>query len=284
MSRALPAFLLLVALASIQVWALNQAAAGRKNLPVSDGDAYVLPAPLLKVAALEYKGVVADALLLKSLVFIGRTMERGGRTSELPQGEWNYLFEQLRAASALDPYFRDPYYIGSGALSTQPSRIGELNRYLEDGVRYRSWDWFLPFLVGWHKFYYLQDNQGAAESLMEAYKRDTRNTLLATLAARLAYAGNNTETAILFLQEILAKTEDPDHRKTYETRLQALIGISVLEKASAMYQQRHRILPATPADLVKAGILKKLPQDPYGGEFYFRADGSVATTSNLIEK
>lgn len=282
MTRCLRFIVFFVCIGVLHCVALNRAAAARKTLPVNQASAYVIPAPFLKVVTLEFKGVVSDILLLKSLVFFGSTMERGESTFTLKDWEWDWLFKLLKTSSSLDPYFLDPYYFGGNILTNKPTLVEELNLYLEEGANYRTWDWFLPFLIGWHRFYYFHDNEGAARYLQEAYKRNQDSSLLATLAARLSYQAKRTENAIIFLEEILSKTDDPEVRKIYELRLQALIAIDILEKATSKYYQTFGVYPERTQDLLKANILKRLPSDPYGGEFIIQKGGSVITTSNLI--
>ena len=116
---------------------------------------------------------------------------------------------------------------------------------------------------------------------MIAAKRPGASPLLATLGARLAYKGQRTENAIVFLEEILKREQDEAVIKVYKTRLEALNGILLLERSVSVYKDRLGILPFSLDDLVIAKIISQLPIDPYGGEFYISLDGSIKTTSEL---
>jgi len=277
----LAACVILLALAAGLFCTLNFAASAHKNLPVDESGAYVLPAPLLKIASLEYSGLVSDLLFLRATVFYGGTMERVERP-RVKDWEWHWMINLLDAASELDPYFYDLYYFANANISPAPGMLPAVNSMLEKGSRYRDWDWILPFYLGFNYYYQLQDNDKAVNFLMEGAKRPGAPTLLSTLAARLAYRGKRTENAILFLQEILRKTDDEDTQKVYKDRLGALIGIYQLEKAVALYRERFGALPLSLNDLLSQGIIQALPVDPYGGRFYLETDGSVKTTSNLV--
>jgi tetratricopeptide (TPR) repeat protein len=117
---------------------------------------------------------------------------------------------------------------------------------------------------------------------MEGAKRPGGSSgILPTLAARLSYQGKRTENAIIFLQEIIKKTEDKNLRWVYERRLAALKEILLLEKAVAIYKERFKREPIQLAELAAKNIIKEIPKDPYGGEFYIDKDGSIKTTSEL---
>jgi len=60
-----------------------------------------------------------------------------------------------------------------------------------------------------------------------------------------------------------------------------LKGILLLERSVIVYKDRFGIAPFSLKDLITAGIIAKLPEDPYGGEFYIALDGSIKTTSDL---
>ena len=108
-------------------------------------------------------------------------------------------------------------------------------------------------------------------------------SMIPTLAARLAYQGNQTENAIRFLVEFLQTMENPAERSQYETRLQALKGIYILEQAVKSFQLKFNRPPWQLSELVVQGVLANFPEDPYGGNFHLAPDGTIKTTSELRE-
>ncbi|MBI5286952.1 MAG: hypothetical protein HY878_05100, partial [Deltaproteobacteria bacterium] len=225
-------------------------------------------------------GLASDYLFLQALVFMGSTLERQERP-RVKEWEWRWMYNVLNASTDLDPYFLDPYYFGQAHLTWEGNLVRETNTMLEKGSRYRNWDWMLLFYAGFNSFYFLHEDANASEYLMEASKRPDASPSIASLAARLAYKGKRTENAIIFLQEMIKRTEDEDIRKHYETRLEALKGILFLERAVAFYKDRFGRMPDNLRELVDKGIIRGLPGDPYGGEFYIDKDGSIKTTSEL---
>jgi hypothetical protein len=275
-------WVLLVALLAAHLGLQPGVNRARKSLPQATAASYLLPPPLARVLALEYDGLVADATMLKGMAFIGSTAERNERPRVRPE-EWRWLYELLRVTSTLDPYFQDPYYFANSFLPWDAKMASETNLLLDQGIRYRSWDYLPPYLAGFNSFYFLHDNARASEYLAEAMRRPGASPSLASLASRLAYQANRTESAISFLEEMLQETRDPPTRKEYETRILALRAVLSLENAVQEYRQKFGAPPTGLRQLLEERVIARLPRDPYGGEFYLDADGSIKTTSDLRE-
>ncbi len=269
---------MLVLAVVLHVLTLGKATDARKQLPQDEDTAFVLPSAVLKIASLEYQGLVSDILYLKCMVFMGGTLDR----KEMPrvkEWEWKWLVNTLDTATDIDPYFFDPYFFANAFLPWDGGKAEEANRLLEKGSRYRDWDWILPFFIGFNDFFFLHKDAEAAPYLMEASRRPGGDSILGSIAARLAFKENRTETAIFFLEETARRTDDESLKQRYEIRIQALRSIAVLEKGISLYEKKFGKLPPTIDELVNREILKQLPIDPYGGMYYIAQDGTVGSTS-----
>ena len=253
----------------------------RDVLRREEGIGFVIPSSVAKIAALEFKGIFSDIIFSKTMTYYGG---KAIRKEELTDAEWEWIYENMDVATDLDPYFLDPYYFGSVNMAWDGNKVKQANTLLEKAFKNRDWDWTIPFYLGFNYFYFLQDNDKAASYLMEAAKRPGSGAILPTFAARLAYKGKRTENSVIFLQEILSKTEDESLRYIYEERLRALKGVLFLEKAVSAYEQRFNRKPGKLTDLIAEGVISEIPRDPYGGEFYIDADGSIKTTSDMMHK
>jgi len=249
-------------------------------IPKNEDTAYVLPPAVLSITALEFHGIASDFLFLKSLVFIGSTMERTERP-RVKDWEWKWLYKVVDASSSLDPYFFDPYYFGNANFTWDAMMVEETNLLLERGVTYRTWDSMLPFFMGFNYFYFLQDNFNARKYLLEAAQRPDATQLYATLAANLSYEKKRTENAISFLEEMIKGTEDESLWKRYEARISFLRGVLEVENAAEQYKKRYGGKPENLYALVRAGMLREVPIDPSGGQLYLDFDGRVKSTSEL---
>lgn len=269
---------LLLLLGSLHVLALGRAGSERALLPRGDGMSVVLPSPLLKITALEFDSVLADYLFLETMAFYGGTQARTDRP-RVKEWEWQWLAQTTAAVTDLDPYFLDPYLFENATFTWEAGRVREANAILEKGSGYRTWDWMLPFFAGFNHFFFLQENERAAELLMEASRRPKADPILASIASKLAYKARRTETAIHFLEEILKRTEDFGTKQRFERRLEAFHNILALEKAVERYTERFRRSPKNINALIASGIVQELPSDPYGGRYYLDPSGNVRSTT-----
>ncbi len=263
----------------LHVLSLGKAADARKQLPQDEENAFVLPSAVLKIASLEYQGLASDILYLKCNVFMGGTLERK-EEPRIKEWEWKWLVNVLDTTTDLDPYFFDPYFFANAFLPWDGGKVEEANRLLEKGSRYRDWDWMMPFFIGFNDFFFLHKDAEAAPYLMEASRRPGGDLMLGSLAARLAFNENRTETAVYFLEETARRTDDESLKQRYEMRAQALRSIVVLEKGISVYKKKFGKLPMTIDELVNQKILKELPTDPYGGMYYVAQDGTIGSTSS----
>ena len=271
---------LLVVLATMHIFFLNRVTEGFKTLPTGEDSTFVLPTPVLKIVTLDFHGVTSDFLFLQALVFIGSTQERTERPRVKPW-EWRWVNAMFDAATDLDPYFFDPYYIANAQLTWEALMIGDTNRLLEKGTQYRDWDSMLPFYLGFNYFYFLQDNVNARQWLQEASKRPDAPPLYASLAAKLAYEKKHTETAISFLEEMSKRAEDRSLKKRYNDRLNFLRHVLKIENAVELYKKKFGRNPAEISALVHSGLLQEIPADPDGGQLYLDGNGKVKSTREL---
>jgi hypothetical protein len=259
--------------------AITKVSRERDTLRKEEGTGLLFPASISRIVALEYKGLLADVLFSRAQTFYGGKLSR---KEVLSEEEWSWIYKSVDIATDLDPYFLDPYYFGALTLAWDANNVKEANVLLTKALRYRTWDWTIPFYLGFNYFYFLQDNEKASDYLMEASRRPGASSLMVNLAAKLSYKVNRTENAIVFLDAILKRTDDERLRKEYETRLLALKRLLHLENGVASYQQKFGKKPHGLEDLIQRKIINEIPPDPYGGAFYLDAQGRVSSTSNFI--
>lgn len=273
----------LVLLVPAYLYLLTTVAQLHKQLPKSDDVSILLPAPLLKISSLDYDGLAADALFFKALVFYGSSFD-GNKRRELKEWEYDWLHKALSISTDLDPYFLDPYFLANATLAWEANRVQDANALLTKGSQFRTWDYWLPYLIGFNHYYFLDDNIKGAEFLMEASKKPGADPFFGFLATRFSYNSNRTENAITFIEGVLNTTKDETMRRDYKLRLEALKNIKYLEQGVSKYKAKLGKLPSNISQLFNEKIIDSIPTDPYGGSFYLRADGSVKTSSDLREK
>ncbi len=238
---------------------------------------YIIPSKFSRVLAFGHQGVLSDYLFLRTATFIGGRSSAGLSMSE---ADWEYVVRSLDVITDLDPYFTDPYFLAEGLLAWDASKPEEANRLLKKGINHRTWDWRLPFFVGFNYFYFLQDYASASEYIMAAAEMSGSPAYLKTLGARQAYYGGKSQTALLFLEQMLKDASDPMMQQRLQKRLLALQRAVVIEDALEQFKQKEGRVPEF-AELVERGYLEELPSDPYGGDWVLMPNGRVFSTSKF---
>jgi tetratricopeptide (TPR) repeat protein len=230
----------------------------------------------LKPALLGYHHLGADLLWLRLIQVIGK------RRNSADEYEW--MYHALDVITTLDPQYAYAYYGGGVIIGDLANRPDLSNRLLEKGFHANPDVWNIPFLLGYNYYFLLGDPAKGAEYIMKAASLPDGPSYLPGLATRMAAEAGSPDTALAFLEARLRETNDPEIRESFVNRMKEVIierDIRMLERAMEAYRMQHRTFPATLTDLVAAGTIPMLPQEPFGGDY--RVDpktGSVSSSTH----
>lgn len=232
---------------------------------------------VLKSIAVDQKELVAASLVLKVLMYYGDLVEKANNKVIIPP-DYISMSRLLHCAVKLDPYSIDAYYFAQSFLTWDVKQFKLANDLLDYGMKYRTWDWYLPFFAGFNSAYFMQDYSKAAEYFKQAGDLSGQD-LLKSLAGRYMQESGQTDLAIGYLSAMEKGENSPALKKNYQLRLTAFREARRIEVARDGYKEKLGIMPTKVEQLVSMGLLSSTPKDPYGGQFYLDADGKVATTS-----
>ena len=234
---------------------------------------------VLQMFSADQKQLVGASMIMKVLMYFGGLVEKDQAKLVIPP-DYQAMSRILHGAVKLDPYNMDAYYFAQAILVWDVGQYKIANDLLQYGMKYRTWDWYLPFFAGFNYAYFLRDYEHAAHFYMET-ARLSGEPLFANLAGRYMHEAGQTELAITYLSAMEKSAKNGAIKKTYFMRLQALQAVRSIESARDAYRQDSGRLPGSIEELMRAGYLKRLPADPYGGRFYIEPDGKVTTTSKF---
>ncbi len=217
--------------------------------------------------------------MTKVLFYFGSLVDVDDRQLKTAPEYFN-MYKTLEAAVQLDPYNMDAYYFAQASFTWDLGRVKEVNSLLKYGMKYRDWDYQLPFYAGFNAAYFLHDYAEGARLMKVAAER-SGSPLFTKLAARYFYQARETDLGVVFIQAVLEQTKDKKLRAVYQTRLGALQAVQVIEAAVKKYQQQFGHRPRSLDELVVYGLLVTLPKDPYGGKFSLSDDGAVTSSSHF---
>jgi tetratricopeptide (TPR) repeat protein len=228
----------------------------------------------LKVAALGYDQLVADLLWLKTIQVMG---EKG---REAQDAEW--LYQAFDAITTLDPKFDYVYQLGGIFLSVLSGRADLAVQLLSKGTQNNPGIWQLHFYLGFDQFYYFGRFKEAADAIARAAALPGRPDWVPMLATRLYAQAEEPEFAIEFLDRMYQVSKDEKVREELLARRKELVverDLNILNRTVREFQERSRRPPDDLRELVTAGLLHGLPEEPFGGRYYYdSSDGQVKSS------
>lgn len=234
---------------------------------------------ILKVAALGYREVVADILWLQVIQAMGE------KRVSLETGQW--IYRALDVVTTLDPKFVRAYEAGAHALCSIVMMPQESNWLLEKGIQHNPQEWRLPFLLGFNLYFEFGDNQKAAEAMARAARIPGAPEMIARLAAKLLVSAKSPQQAVELLAKIYEETSDENVKRLLEQRLREAIverDLAMFEEALGRFQIQHSQRPARLEQLVEEGLLRELPQEPFGGQYHYNAETGEVRSSEVKER
>lgn len=229
-----------------------------------------LPGKIIPLLAGEFKGLLADHILLEIGAFVGSN-------KKISADEEQKIYLGMEQAMILDPYFMQTYLFTQALLSWDCKMPEEAIRLLEISRKHLPWDWRPGYYIGFDYYYFLNDYAKASEIFLETAKIKNSPLLIALLGSRFALKSKKNETAILLLTDILKDPElSENNRESISKRITALKGVLLIESALRSYKKTFNTYPSSLNALVQKGFLKKLPPNSYYKTYLYRQeDGQV---------
>ena len=247
--------------------------------PFAEKIGYIPQAEFLRLVSADQKQLVGGSLVMKVLFYFGALVDKSLNKLAIPP-DYPAMSRAIHSAIKLDPYNMDAYYFAQAVLVWDVKQVRLANDLLEYGMRYRYWDFYLPFFAGFNNAYFLKDYAAAAKYYKKAADL-TGSELQVNLAGRYLQEAGQTSLAIAYLSTMLKNERNQAVRKTYQLRLDAFKSARKIELARDAFLSRRGRLPVSVEELLSEGYLAQLPVDPYGGTFYIDSKGQVQTTSKF---
>jgi len=251
-----------------------------KQKPVEEKLGYLPSINVFRYLSADHKELVAASLVMKVIMYNGGISEKQNNKVVVQPPDYARMSGILHGAVKLDPYNMDAYYFAQSFLTWEVKQYKVANDLLDYGIKYRTWDWMMPFFAGFNSAYFLKDYKKAAMYYKQAAEL-TGSELHFSLAGRYMQESGQTDLAIAYLAMLEKEERNQSVKKNYQTRLAAFREARRVELARDNYLSSGGTLPVKIDMLVQSGLLSPPPSDPYGGKFYLEADGKVSTTSKF---
>ena len=259
-------------LARARIVHIEDARRGRREL------LYLPNGKYLKAISLGHAPLMADALYLWAIQYY----------SDYDQADRYRFVEHVfgDVVAELDPRYTDPYWLGAIILTTEANDLEAGLRLLDEGFSKNPEEWILLYLAGWEC-----DRAGQYDRAAAYFDRAARAPgappALFRLRAGMTALGGNLREAIARWQDVMNDPRNDDAARAIATRqirsLTVRADLRDLESAIAAFRSANGRAPRRLEDLVRAGLLPRLPVDPDGRPYaYEPAQGSVSSTAARV--
>ncbi len=241
--------------------------------------AYFPSGRFVSESSIEFQSLAADFIWLRGIQYYGFHLMSDRRY------EWlGHVFDIL---TSLDPGFIGAYHFGAITLAWDAGKPHEAMDFLIKGMKANPMSWQIPFDAGFISYMLLHDYGRASTFFEVASKLPNAWFILARWAAIAKSKSGDYQTAREMWLDILKGTEN---RKLKElvvrqlTNLKLEETIALLQEAVRKFQEDKKRLPADTGEypfyneLLDAGYIDRIPEEPFGGRFYLK-DGKVLTTT-----
>jgi tetratricopeptide (TPR) repeat protein len=254
--------------------------------PIDDRLLYISSGGVMDKAALSYSALLADVYWVRALQHYG-----GDRLHPGAAKRYDLLYPLLDLTTTLDPYFTVAYRFGAIFLAEPyPGGAGRPElavALLQKGVNATPEKWQYYHDIGFVYYWHLHDYKKAADWFERGGELPGGPWWLKTYAAVMLTRGGDRQASRFMWQQILQSAESDWLKQNAQLRLMqldALDQIDLLGRVVAEFHRRSGRLPDSWNQLIGAGALRGIPQDPAGTPYELNAatgEVSVSASSKL---
>jgi hypothetical protein len=262
----------LLTISSVLLHALNRE---RDAVARVEQLAYLPKGEYLRLAVLGYRQLVADLIWLQAVQHIGASRDT--------QQGYRWTYHAVDVLTDLDPTFVPPYQATGVFLGVLAGHADEGVAILDKGMRYNPAVWQFPFLAGYISYYERCDPTVGGQYLRQAAQVPGAPAYLPKLAARMTVESGDPTAALEFLDRFSRSVTDERIRQALNQRMKEVLqekDLLFLEASVRQYQVKYGHRPAKLEDLMLHGVIRRLPDDPLGGQYQIDlVTGKVSSSS-----
>ncbi|MBV8633400.1 MAG: hypothetical protein JO002_02830 [Burkholderiaceae bacterium] len=201
---------------------------------------------------------------------------------DLAPGDFKILGQVQRDVALLNPYHADNYYIAQ-AILPWADQLRPAQYVLERAAKARSGDIMPYFFLGFDAYYFDHDFIRSGSYFRAAADQtsgDQREQML-YMAAKFDEKADDTDLAIKVIQQVRESAKNPGLKAFLDQRILRLERLKVLREAARRYASLRGQPLSSLDQLVAAGILPALPEDPLNVGYRVDAAGVPQIVSKL---
>ncbi len=240
---------------------------------------YFPSAEAVRMLAAGNELVVSDYLWLRMIQYYAYHMRRDRK--------YEYLFPIIDRLTDLDHRFVYPYTFGALLLVHDAQDSVNSLALLDKAKRLNPDNWMFPYMKGFILYTFLRQDSAAAEEFVAASKLPDAWDGARRFAGWIYRKTGRREVSKAMWQELLNTAKDPLDRAVAQYYLRAIAMEEELERLNGL-AQRYRSLsgqwPSGFRDLIAAGMLDRIPEEPFGRKYYWDRVSNTFKSQTRLNK
>jgi len=235
---------------------------------------------VLSTVSLGYDAVIADFLWLRGIQYYGEH-HRSDQEYHLAK----HIFSTI---TDLDPMFVGAYRFGAFVLAQDVGQPIAGTELLRKGMRSNPDRWELPFDLGFMYFVELDQHAKAAHYFKFASRFEDAPEIARRFSAFAYRKAGNSDVAKELWTEIHRSSENDVMKINAEYALKNIRLEEVADTLTSMVRELERTggrAPKSLGDLKRAGLVVRIPPDPFGGHYFLDSEtGKVLSTTRISDE
>lgn len=259
------------------IWSRNGARFERDLLPRPPEHAplYLPKLEYVKLLSLGYDSILARIVWFSTINYFGKQVMRG------EDSPW--LAHMCQLEVGLDPMPTDPLEFCGVVLPWAQKDPLTAEALLTEGIKHHPDYWRMHYMRGFVRWYFLEKLQEAQDDMIAASKTTDAPAFVQGIASKLMANNHNAGVARQFLGQMLERTKDPSARKSLEEQYNLATlseHLQLFQEGIRRYKMKTGEDPKKIEDLVAGGILRSLPEEPFGGEYFLDPETGEPKTNS----
>ncbi len=230
----------------------------------------------LKILSFGFQNLVADMLFIWSIQFYS--------TYYLTNTS-HYIEDIFNTITDLNPRYKEPYIVGSWIMALEVGDIKMAMRLLRKGAANMPDEWIFDYECGFYAYKTLKDYALAEDFFSRAINKPGAPSLIIRTRAHMVYMKDDLQYAYQLWMDIYKKAKDQLELAVARNHLNQIkfeIDKRYLEQHIARFKQKYKRFPFELAELKKAGLVREIPRDFYGGKYIYYAEKGTITAEKVL--
>ena len=216
---------------------------------------------------------LADLVWLRFIQYYGE--------HRMTDARFDLMYHILDILTTLDPRFLYAYTLGGLMLTHDAERPDQARELLKKGMMQNPVEWRYPHVYAFIHYVFLGDHLTAKAYFGLAARKPGAPDMPKRWQAFVTYYKlGDLKTALALWTDFYNETKNPEEKSIaeyYIRRIRMQLDIEWLDARIDEFTSRFGRLPGTLSELVQSGLIRKIPDEPFGERYYIK-DGKAHST------